>query len=347
VETATVQQVLNDALFRLRVSRKEAQRDLQAQVKIGQAIRGQRIRDMRDLDEARREKQEWVQRTIEMLGKLVTNEQWAEQFNDFVPTILPEYAEFGMFVDVFEEEMRHRLGRLHAFLKSLNDVPEPPPLQNELPQTHPEMIERRGGKEPTMPPSQSYAAADASPDIFEPTLHTPPPKAPPAQAPAAATAAAAPASATPATPTPARSQMPSLACGVLIARSADTAMRDAIVQFLQRLAVSLHVIDRQPQGGPASLMSDELARRRDASFALVLTDSADNANQAPDDLFDLGCCCGRLGAPRVFALHRGGDGSTDRFGISHIPIDGSDGWQLQMARLLRKSGVAVDLNRLV
>ena len=56
--------------LRLRGSRADAMRDIQNQAKIGQAIRNQRLRDQRELDEARREKQEWVQRTTELLESL-------------------------------------------------------------------------------------------------------------------------------------------------------------------------------------------------------------------------------------------------------------------------------------
>jgi hypothetical protein len=308
--------VLDNALFRLRVSRREAARELQAQIKIGQAIRGQRIREMRDLEEARREKQEWTSRCLETLENLVNGPAWAEQFNEYAPTILPEYAEFDMFVEVFDEEMKQRLGKLQGILKSLPSVPEPQPLQPDAaqPQRHPEMIIK-------LPPEQPMAAqASATSTVTNPILTNPL-----------------------AEPDPPR-QMPSqVVHAALILRANDDVLRQSIAQFMQKMGITLHVIDRQSVAQP---MIEQLAAHKNLNFAMLLVDSASGAG-SPEDMFDLGCCVGRLGAGRVYSLHRGGECTVDRQGISHVPVDNSEGWQLVLARQLKKAGVQVDLNKLV
>ena len=363
--------------FHLKVSRKDAARELQAAAKIGQAIRGQRIRDMRDLDEARHEKQEWLGRTMELLARLVNTDQWCEQFNDFVPTILPEYAEFGMFVDVFEEEMRHRLGRLQAFIKLVAEVPEPGPLQPDpkahradvVARPHPEIAQVLDAALEAQPDAAFVDDSDGAPPDesaeAEPqleTIYVPPEETMSQQhqqqqqqqqqaAPGKQTVAASilldpepqarvkVAAASPAPPASPASQ----SRGTLIVRAGDDAIAQGIAQFMEKLSVIVRVLDRR---NPAdSSVIDQLNSQSGSRFVLMLVDANQHGNG--DDLFDLGCCVGRMGPDRVFALHRGGDASTDRFGIAHVVIDDTEGWQLTLARLLRKAGVSVDLNKLV
>ena len=336
------------APLRLMTLRAEASRDIQNQVKIGQAIRNQRVRDQRDLDEARREKQEWVQRSTDLLVHLFNQPSIADQFNDFVATILPEYAEFSMFVDLFDDEMRHRLGRLHAILKGLRDVPEPPPV---------------GAKEivfseaKVIAPASQAAAAPAPAPAPESTLATfldsiAPPAAPKESA-RMTTMTPAPAQAAP-SPTVARSvaqsapSLPaSISTGTLVLRVDDASARDAIASFLQRLGVKLQLTDRT--SASTKPLFEDLNAQSSSAFALILTappDQQHNASDA-DALFDLGCCVGRLGPGRVIVMHRNGEPHVDRFGLTHVTIDASDGWQLQLAKHLRRAGVEVDLNKLV
>src|SRR5438094_7387811 len=92
-----------DASPRLTKPRDEAQKFLMNQIKIGQAIRSQRIDYLEDLEEARAEKQEWVSRTTELLKQLFTDASVAEQCNDWLGSILPEYAEWALFVEQFDK----------------------------------------------------------------------------------------------------------------------------------------------------------------------------------------------------------------------------------------------------
>jgi hypothetical protein len=106
-------------------SRKHAHMLVSNQLKIGQAIREQRLGDMFELEQARLEKQEWVVRTTELLTQLFSDTSVAERVNDWVGPILPEYAEFPMFVELFGHEMKHRLARLQAVLPQIEQTPEP------------------------------------------------------------------------------------------------------------------------------------------------------------------------------------------------------------------------------
>lgn len=324
--------------LRLTVSYADAARDLQAQVKIGQAIRDQRVKDQRDLDEARQEKQEWVQRTSDVLSRLFNSSAVADQFNDWVATILPEYAELEMFVELFDDEMRHRLARLAAILKNIREVPEPGTI----------------GGQTMSNPNEPIVTATASAPSSAATVEAAPPM--PARsrkssifAQSEQTAAAKPGQPAPAPSIIEKSAPPAntraRAC-LLIVRAAEEQARESISQFMQKLAVKVVALDRTAAGGK-SLMDEIAASQTAADFILLLTGASDHQNLDADSLFELGCCVGRFGPGRIIVLHRGGDAQVDRFGLSHVVIDQSDGWQLQLARHLRKNGVEVDLNKLV
>src|SRR5213596_1826004 len=104
---------------RLLVAADEAAREIQNQLKIAAAIKGQRIRNRWELDHARTEKQEWVSRATELLNQLFGNTAVADEWNGWVASILPEYAELEMFIELFDNEMKHRIDRLKLVLKRL------------------------------------------------------------------------------------------------------------------------------------------------------------------------------------------------------------------------------------
>ena len=75
---------------RLYVPRHIAQQEVSAAMKIGFAISAQRIRDRWELDHARAEKQEWVQRVTDLLVHLFGGDtRVADSCNDWVAPILP------------------------------------------------------------------------------------------------------------------------------------------------------------------------------------------------------------------------------------------------------------------
>ena|SRR2546430_1658305 len=110
---------------RLTRMRQQAAQLITNQIKIGFAIKSQRLVYVEDLDQARVEKQEWVVRSTELLKQLFSDGSVAEACNDWVGPILPEYAEFEQFIEQFSNEMKHRIGRLQMLLKRLDAFPEP------------------------------------------------------------------------------------------------------------------------------------------------------------------------------------------------------------------------------
>jgi hypothetical protein len=285
--------------LRLRVSRRDATAQLTNQVKIGRAIKGQRIRDRWELDQARAEKQEWVRRTTDTLDAVFNQNAIAEEFNDWAAPILPEYAEIDMFIDLFVDEMRHRLTKLQEVMKIAEQSPEPGPIvPDAAPSTTP-------AKETTM-----IAPAESIPTVVAATE-------------------------------PVRIRE-STSDGLLLVRSGNPEIAQAISRFLSQLGLSLTVSSEQEKATTELKSSHK-------DFAVVLTADA-SACEGPSSgelLFEIGCCVGRLGHERVCVIHPNGQNAVDDHGVQHVPIDATDGWQLQLARHLRRGGVNVDLNKLL
>jgi hypothetical protein len=335
------------------VPRSVAEQELRAAIKIGTAIRGQRLSEMRDLDEARREKQEWTARTSEMLDRLFGKDVVSEPWRAWTPPIYPEYAEFSMFRDLFDQEMKLRLSRLQTLTGKLEEIPvraettaHSVPMDQPISPTPVSEVPRRPGSEvaknpglrstsdtgvavPTLPVASAVpvggnpsrvADEDSFPLIASEiegrrnVLHAPllrigtSPGAAPAEV-------------------------------VLIVRLDDSGLGDPLTPFLQKLNVTVAQVD--PRAGTVSV--NESFSRHGVGYAVVVVPRTDALAGAY--LFDLGCCVGHLGEDRVCTASAGGIAPDNR-GLAHVSLDAGEGWQLQLARHLRRGGVDIDLNKL-
>lgn len=162
------------------------------------------------------------------------------------------------------------------------------------------------------------SAAPANPDFFDvPT------------APAAAVARPAVA------PTPA----PRPKAGALIVHEHDPKSQAAVRDFCTKLGFELAEIAGDHPGG--ATVVEQLDGCPNLDFGLILS-----RHDAPPKPFELGYCVGRLGLKRVFVLSATDDKLTaDEHGLLHIPLDPADGWQLHLARQLKRAGLEIDLNR--
>ncbi len=327
--------------LRLTMTRQQALRAVSAAIKIGQAIAGQRIRERWELDQARAEKLEWVQRTTDVLERLFNSSRVADWCNDWVGRILPEYAELGAFIEQFEQEMEHRLGRLKKVLKKIEDIPDVSQAVIPIRRTDGASNEADLALAPTAEPASDQPASDqpTSDQSEEPTMTiasaTPAQPSAAPQPPAAAPSVrlTGPASAPPASQ-PAAGQGSCL----LIGRHDQPAMQQALEQFAAQLELPLKSM--------VGAAPEELDHAR-AGFAILLA--------GPDgpDAFELGFCMGRLGNKRLCIIHPPADPADgDRIarstrGLPTIEFDAGEAWQLHLARQLRRGGVNIDLNRLV
>ena len=105
---------------------------------------------------------------------------------------------------------------------------------------------------------------------------------------------------------------------------------EAVLLFIQQL--SLPVMEADHTNG----LIDTLEGRND------------KGSISETSLFKLGYCAGKLGLKRMCMMHAPTHPSAgDTHGISHLSVDGNGGWQLHLARQMKRAGMDIDLNRLV
>jgi hypothetical protein len=291
----------------------------------GVAIRRLRIRYVEDLEEVRSKKAEWVAHYTDVLRQLFSTGAVADACNDWVGRVYPEYAETSLFVEQFYQEMDHRCRRLRGVLKQIGEMSDP-------------VITVKSSDASGATPDGADAPA-SSPIDGSPTAAPFPPAA---------------AAAEPLSP-------PAAVSGILVTPCAsdgtDVSRAGAAVgRFLEDLGVSLITVSST---GPAAKNTEVYEQGPDASFALLLLSPEEAAALRPagegqpaavcraDAAFQLGYFVGRLGVKHVVALVPGSfEPFTGSHGLSCLPLDASNGWQLQLARHLRRAGIDIDLNRL-
>src|SRR5688500_14657084 len=109
---------------RLVISRDEAKALLQQQLDKGIALRNVKIRTVQELEKARELRMDWSQFTTAMLNQMFDSEAVAEEYNNWVGKILPEFAKLEQFIEQFYDEMDQRLNRLHAIMEHVNNRPD-------------------------------------------------------------------------------------------------------------------------------------------------------------------------------------------------------------------------------
>ena len=215
-----------------------------------------------------------------------------------------------------------------------------------------------------------FAAAVAPPAAHAVQAAPPPAPAPAARSAAAPTARTVGAPALPPQPQPQPQPKPKPQGSVVLVHAGADPAKDQVGRFLRDVGVA--VVEWQPGGdAPAPPLTDQfdecLATAGSAApsaapvFALVLLDAATAAPlrvNAADPLadcpggrellFQLGFLTGRLGQHVAILFPAGPDapGFRDAQGIHYLPVGPADGWQLPLARQLKRAGLEVDLNRL-
>lgn len=346
--------------LRLMLGPAAAVKQIVPMVNRGIAIRRHRLRDLVDLDKARAEKKSWVGACGELLLKLFDGPAVADACNDWVGRILPEYAPLGLFVEQFYEEMDHRLRRLQAVIDHLeemagdDDADKPavpsPAARRESPgsrslnwarlfPTAEELSGRVGGDERAAEAVRSLPASAAVP-----TTPVVAPLSPPSSTASPASNSVAQGVSKPGKSSgDARSAaLPPVVrpVGLLIAVSADEARQ--VTAFLADLAVQPRVVS----AGDSADVESLLVGATPPAFALVWPMAAD-ADVAETARFQyrLGFLAGRLGTTRVCMVHPPGR-EPAQCPVPAIALDAHGGWQLPLARTLKRAGVAVDLNQL-
>jgi hypothetical protein len=150
--TATATTTDRPTTAKLIVPRGDAVKHLTTLLNRGGEIKGLRIRNGDELDEARGHKLEWTQDSIDLLNQLFDSSSVADFCNDWVGKIFPEYAEFGNFVEQFYEEMDYRLGKLRTVLKRVEQAAETVSPLSAQPAENAEPPATDEGSEPSAAP---------------------------------------------------------------------------------------------------------------------------------------------------------------------------------------------------
>jgi hypothetical protein len=346
------------------VRKAQAAKLIQELVQKGRDIKALRIRSLERLDTARQEKAAWVQDVMTVLLSVFSDSSAADHFNDWAPEVLPEYAPVDAFVEAFYAEVNHRIQRLKAILKYAADLPEP--VMAAAPAT----------EEPAPPvePAPAQALSSEAAPVVSVPAKAAAPNVEPAEATAPVAAAQASGASRPATPTPARGKTVASA-GAAAAQAAPPQPRP-IVRPSRRLLLlqvqgsasapanasvakamaafaahlGLEAVAVEVGANDVRSVCERLDQQRDAAFAVISSAPPDGSAAASGAGADaqftlvLGFAIGRFGMRRVLLL--GSAPLPGALNLCCIPFDAAGGWQLQLARQMKRAGIEIDLNRL-
>lgn len=136
----------------------------------------------------------------------------------------------------------------------------------------------------------------------------------------------------------------------------DNEVKATVARFLERLQVEPIILHEKANEGRTIVEKFEEYGR--VGFAIVLLTPDDVGKLQGDEvlqararqnvIFEFGYFVGRLGRARVCALKKGElEVPSDYDGVIYITMDDSEGWQVALARELKKAGFAIDMNRVL
>ena len=143
---------------------------------------------------------------------------------------------------------------------------------------------------------------------------------------------------------------------VFVVHGRDLGTKDSVARFLESLDLQPVILQEQPSEGRT--LVEKFEDHADVGFAVILCTPDDLGSLAsePEKLrprprqnvvLEWGFFYGMLGRNRVCALIKGDvEIPSDYAGVVYIKLDESGGWQMELAREMRKAGLPVDLNRL-
>lgn len=328
---------------RLRAPKDEAVKAVRLTLERGLDLKAQRIRSAGDLEEARKLKTDWTQQTTKMLLAIYEDDDAANDFNNWCGKVLPEFADLAQFIEHFYDEMEQRLRKLHAIMKRVETEPD------VVPRTvtgHAPAAPHKPQEETVMTTAEAKSTVtfnEMPTSTASVTVEVPPP------------------------PKPAASQTPQVKAApprpmgkpgttALIVRARNEQVEESITSFVSKLNFDVSILF--DHDGSKKNVIQKIESSPKITFAMILAsaDEVSAARRASEDpesqfspraAFEIGYCAGKLGFSRVVVLHTSPQAPFhDEYGMIYIPVDPADGWQLQLARHLKRAGVEVDMNRL-
>ena len=145
---------------------------------------------------------------------------------------------------------------------------------------------------------------------------------------------------------------------VFIVHGHDNEAKVTIARFVENLGIEATILDEEVNEGQTIPEKFE-EHADDAGFAIILLTPDDvgaskneQGNLKPrarqNVVLELGYFWGRLGRKRLCVLYKEGiELPSDMSGIVYVPMNSSDGWQLQLAREMKQAGLPIDPQKLL
>ena len=138
----------------------------------------------------------------------------------------------------------------------------------------------------------------------------------------------------------------------------DEAAKHAVARFIERLGLEAIILDEQA-GGFQVIIDKFEEQVEDIVFAIVLLTPDDvGAAKAEKDrlqprarqnvILELGYFIAKLDRNQVCLLYKGDiELPSDIRGVGYVFMDDWDGWQLKLAREMKRAGLPIDANKLL
>ena len=136
----------------------------------------------------------------------------------------------------------------------------------------------------------------------------------------------------------------------------DGEAKQAVTGFIEKLGLEAIILDEQASSG--NTIIEKIEANSNVGFAIVLYTPCDlGAAKGEKDhlkplarqnvIFEHGYLIGKIGRKNVCALVKGDiETPNDISGVVYIKMDQGDGWKLDVAKEMKKSGYEVDLNKI-
>lgn len=142
---------------------------------------------------------------------------------------------------------------------------------------------------------------------------------------------------------------------VFIVHGRDNLAKTQAARFVEKLGFEAIILHEQVSSGKTII--EKIEAHTNVGFAIILYTPCDigglanDKNQEPrarqNVVFEHGYFIGKLGRNNVCALVKGNvETPNDISGVVYVPLDDHDAWQVKIAKEMRNSGYAVDMNAL-
>ena len=143
---------------------------------------------------------------------------------------------------------------------------------------------------------------------------------------------------------------------VFIVHGHDEAARLAVARFVEKIHLEAIILSEQASAG--NTIIEKIEANSNVGFGIVLYTPCvlGRSKEEKDQLkprarqnvvFEHGYLIGKIGRENVCALVKGDiETPNDISGVVYIKMDQGDGWKLDVAKEMKKSGYEVDLNKI-